>query len=153
MFLPAAAICSWFQLSLKNKVFKSERQDVKIAYYNDNNTKRYRQKSALFAIANRVFQAHLFSLTTRRFIFKIDCYMKQNYSVSFPAFKNKCWQFFSLFFFLFFTVTNVFAQTPVHVGGTVWDNKGAPIAGVSVTVKGSVKGTSTDNSGAFTIDV
>jgi len=79
--------------------------------------------------------------------------MKQNYSVSFPAFNAKCWQFISLFFFLMFIVTNVFAQVAIRVGGTVRDNKGAPIAGVSVTVKGSAVGTSTDNTGAYTIDV
>jgi hypothetical protein len=32
---------------------------VKIAYYNDNNMKRYRQKSALFAIAKRLFQVNI----------------------------------------------------------------------------------------------
>jgi TonB-linked SusC/RagA family outer membrane protein len=79
--------------------------------------------------------------------------MKQNYSVSFPAFNTKCWQFISLFFFLIFTVTNVFAQPAIRVAGTVRDNKGMPIAGVSVAVKGAAIGTSTDNTGAYTIEV
>ena len=34
--------------------FETKQKDVKIAYYNDNNMKRYWQKSALFAIANRI---------------------------------------------------------------------------------------------------
>src|SRR6476620_11025040 len=79
--------------------------------------------------------------------------MKQNYSVSFPAFNPKCWQIISVFFFLAFTVTNVFGQASIRVGGTVKDNKGAPLSGVSVTIKGAAVGTSTDNAGNFTINV
>src|SRR5689334_22457471 len=80
--------------------------------------------------------------------------MKQNYTVSFPAFQNKCWQYFSLFIiFLLLGISNVFAQVSIRVAGTVRDNKGAPISGVSVTIKGGTKGTSTDNGGSYTIDV
>jgi TonB-dependent starch-binding outer membrane protein SusC len=79
--------------------------------------------------------------------------MKQHYTVSFAAFNNKCWQFFSLFFFLVFTVVNVFGQASIRVAGTVRDKTGAPIVGVSVTIKGGAKGTSTDNGGGYTIDV
>jgi TonB-linked SusC/RagA family outer membrane protein len=40
----------------------------------------------------------------------------------------------------------------MRVSGTVRDNKGAPIAGVNVTIKGSTAGTSTDSKGAYTIN-
>ncbi|MDH7464144.1 TonB-dependent receptor [Chitinophagaceae bacterium 26-R-25] len=39
-----------------------------------------------------------------------------------------------------------------EIRGVVKDNNGIPVAGVSVIVKGTKKGTSTDASGAFTID-
>src|SRR6185369_10920397 len=98
-----AGFCPEF--SLRNQAFEPNGQDVKIAYYNDNNTKRRWQKSALFAIGNGISQAFGLS-STRRLIYKIDCYMKQNYSVSFPAFNTKCWQVISLFFFLVFSAVN-----------------------------------------------
>src|SRR5580698_9175521 len=45
-----------------------------------------------------------------------------------------------------------FSQTK-RITGKIKDDKGAPLAGVSVTVKGSNTGTSTDAEGNFSIDV
>ncbi len=39
------------------------------------------------------------------------------------------------------------------ISGTILDGNGAPVAGASVTLKGSVRGTSTDNNGSFTLAV
>jgi hypothetical protein len=50
------------QLSLKNQRLFNLETDVKIAYYNDNNRKRCWQKSALFAIANRIFPDNILTL-------------------------------------------------------------------------------------------
>jgi len=46
----------------------------------------------------------------------------------------------------------VFAQTR-KISGTVQGDNGAVIAGASITVKGSTKGTTTNNDGKFTIEV
>ena len=46
----------------------------------------------------------------------------------------------------------IFAQTKT-ITGKITDDKGAPLPGVSVTVKGSRTGTSTDAGGAFSINV
>ncbi len=46
--------------------------------------------------------------------------------------------------------TGMVVQAPIT--GVVRDESGAPLAGVSVIVKGTSKGTSTDEKGAFTID-
>ena len=79
--------------------------------------------------------------------------MKQNYTVSFPACYFKCRQILLLSFALFLSVTNLFAQNSIRVAGTVRDNKGTGIAGVSVTIKGTTTGTTTDNTGAYSINV
>src|ERR1700712_3674340 len=50
-----------------------------------------------------------------------------------------------------FTQT-VYSQTKT-ISGTVTDDKGAPLAGVSVTVKGSKNGVNTNATGTFTIIV
>ena len=69
-----------------------------------------------------------------------------------PAWGGKRRQtFFSLLFILSFT--SLFAQTPIRVGGTVKDSKGAAISGASVNVKGGLSGTTTDSSGQFSITV
>ncbi|MEJ7736814.1 MAG: TonB-dependent receptor [Chitinophagaceae bacterium] len=44
------------------------------------------------------------------------------------------------------------AVAPVPITGTVKDEQGAPLAGVSVVVRGTKKGTSTGNNGSFTVD-
>lgn len=41
---------------------------------------------------------------------------------------------------------------PVDITGTVKDGEGKPLSGISVVVKGTQKGTSTDNAGKFVID-
>jgi TonB-linked SusC/RagA family outer membrane protein len=46
-----------------------------------------------------------------------------------------------------------YAQTPQIVSGTVKDEKGQPLNGVSVIVKGNPNGTSTDASGRFSVTV
>lgn len=52
----------------------------------------------------------------------------------------------SLFFL--FVLQQSFAQTKT-ITGTVTDEKGSPVAGASITAKGSKRGTSTDSSGHF----
>jgi len=49
--------------------------------------------------------------------------------------------------------TLTYAQNKVHVTGMVRDEKDVPLTGVSVTVKGSSTGVTTDGQGAFSIDV
>ena len=46
-----------------------------------------------------------------------------------------------------------FAQQKVTVNGTVVSDKGAPLSGVSITVKGTTAGTTTDTAGKFAIQV
>ena len=58
--------------------------------------------------------------------------------------------FVSLFLLLYFS--SVYAQTQT-VTGTVKDEKGQPLNGVSVSIKGTNNGTTTDASGKFTINV
>lgn len=53
--------------------------------------------------------------------------------------------------FLLLFVSNAFAQQ--KVSGTVLDESGGGIPGVSVSVKGTTQGTITDGEGAFTLDV
>jgi hypothetical protein len=57
----------------------------------------------------------------------------------------------SLLLCVLFTLTS-FSQTKT-ITGKVTDDKGSPLQGVTVTVKGSRTGTSTDASGAFSISV
>jgi TonB-linked SusC/RagA family outer membrane protein len=58
-----------------------------------------------------------------------------------------------LFLTLLLQATARFTPILLPVTGKVTDNKGAPIAGVTVSEKGTVTSTSTDNSGNFTINV
>ncbi|HTI92313.1 MAG TPA: carboxypeptidase-like regulatory domain-containing protein, partial [Puia sp.] len=54
--------------------------------------------------------------------------------------------------FLLFFLPGSFAQTQTKtITGKVTDDKGNPVAGASVVVKGSTGGTSTDASGNFTL--
>ena len=46
-----------------------------------------------------------------------------------------------------------FAQTGLTVSGLVKDEKGQPLKGVNVTIKGSAAGTSTDANGKFSLHV
>jgi TonB-dependent starch-binding outer membrane protein SusC len=79
--------------------------------------------------------------------------MKQKYYVTFPACTINCWRLPLLSFFLILFSTNLFAQGSIRVAGTVRDNKGIAIAGASVSVKGASTGTTTDNVGAYSINV
>ena len=54
--------------------------------------------------------------------------------------------FINLFFLAAFSVS---AQTKIPISGIVKDDKGVPTANVSVTVKGSTAGATTDVNGAF----
>ena len=54
---------------------------------------------------------------------------------------------------LLLTLSSVFAQTSSTITGTVNDEKGQPLNGVSVSIKGNANGTSTDASGKFSITV
>ncbi|MFL5738796.1 MAG: SusC/RagA family TonB-linked outer membrane protein [Flavisolibacter sp.] len=78
--------------------------------------------------------------------------MDKNTTGALPAWTTKCRAIFLLLISFSF-VLNLSAQSPVHVGGTVKDNKGNPVAGVTVAVKGSTIGTTTDANGTFTINV
>ena len=53
-------------------------------------------------------------------------------------------------FFFLFALQQTFAQTRT-ITGKVTDDKGNPVAGATVAVRGSVGGTSTDSSGNFTL--
>ncbi|MEP7251749.1 MAG: TonB-dependent receptor plug domain-containing protein, partial [Ginsengibacter sp.] len=57
---------------------------------------------------------------------------------------------FNLIFFISFCVS---AQNKVHVTGVVKDDKGTPASNVSVTIKGSKGGVTTNADGAFSLDV
>ena len=58
-----------------------------------------------------------------------------------------------LFTFLAVCVFSIAAMANVHVSGTVVDEKGEPVIGASVLVKGSTSGTITDFDGNFEFDV
>ncbi len=65
----------------------------------------------------------------------------------FPGFK------INLLFSVFALISIISsAQTRSKITGTIKDDKGAPAANVSVVVKGSTKGVTTNNEGVFTID-
>jgi TonB-linked SusC/RagA family outer membrane protein len=54
---------------------------------------------------------------------------------------------------VFFIPSLLFAQAGKRVTGTVYDQENNPVSGVTVLVKGSSKGTSTDAAGKFSIEV
>jgi TonB-linked SusC/RagA family outer membrane protein len=66
-----------------------------------------------------------------------------------PAKRIKCWL---AFFTLLLLTGSVSAQT-LQVGGTVRDSKGARLPGISVSIKGTSTGGTTDSLGAYTISV
>src|SRR6058998_2621065 len=78
--------------------------------------------------------------------------MDKNTAGALPAWTTKCRAIFLLLISFSFLL-KLSAQSPVHVGGTVKDSKGNPVAGVTVAVKGSTIGTTTDANGTFTINV
>ena len=79
--------------------------------------------------------------------------MRQNFNGFFPSWNRNCGHTLLLSFFLILFSTNLFAQGSIRVAGTVKDNKGTGINGVSVTIKGTATGAVTDNTGAFSINV
>jgi TonB-linked SusC/RagA family outer membrane protein len=68
----------------------------------------------------------------------------------FPCLVFKQLLFISL---LLISVTITFAQGRLRITGVVTDEKNAPMSNSTVTVKGAASGTSTDEKGAFAIDV
>jgi len=83
--------------------------------------------------------------------------MRKRYATSFTSilFKLFSTQSKSALLFLFFLLFSIItlAQTGRRVTGVIKDDKGAPLADVTVTVKGSTTGVTTDNTGAFNINV
>ena len=77
----------------------------------------------IISILNRLFK-HLFSLVGKRG--------------------------FSVFFLIFFAILQVNAQSQT-IQGTIKDETGKPLPSVSVTVKGTTRGTVTNESGSFTM--
>lgn len=69
-----------------------------------------------------------------------------------PEVGKKFWRIPILFLSLFFA-SSAFAQNPIHIAGTVKDNKGNPIVGASIKVKGTSVGTTTDEKGEYKINV
>lgn len=60
-------------------------------------------------------------------------------------------QFFYLFFLAVLFPPLLFAQPPRTIEGNVYDSKKAPLAGVSIMVKGTSKGTTTGTDGHFVL--
>src|SRR3954469_22705691 len=58
-----------------------------------------------------------------------------------------------LIFFLFSASSLLFAQNMKQVSGTVYSAENNPLPGVTVLVKGTSRGTSTDEGGKFSIEV
>jgi len=79
--------------------------------------------------------------------------MKKKCIAFLPAGFLRCRQFFLSLLLLLLSSLAVFAQTPIRVTGTVKDNKGTTLVGVSVTIKGSTTGVTTDANGQYTISV
>ena len=64
------------------------------------------------------------------------------------------WKLFSLIMFAMLgMITNNLMAQSVPVSGTVLSDDGTPLAGVTVSVSGTKRGTTTDDKGKFTIDV
>ncbi len=58
-----------------------------------------------------------------------------------------------LFSILLFFISNAFAQDDITISGVVVDESNEPLAGVNIQVVGTVKGTTTDDTGVFKIRV
>lgn len=78
--------------------------------------------------------------------------MRKKCNSPLPAQGKKCWILLLLLLSLSFSV-KLFAQADLRVAGTVRDNKGVPISGASIKVKGHAGGTTTDNNGKFALNV
>jgi hypothetical protein len=66
-----------------------------------------------------------------------------------PAKRIKCW----LALFTLLLLTGSLSAQSFQVGGTVRDSKGARLPGITVSIKGTNTGGTTDSSGAYTISV
>tara|TARA_R100000789_G_scaffold98527_1_gene102649 strand:+ start:374 stop:949 length:576 start_codon:yes stop_codon:yes gene_type:complete len=75
---------------------------------------------------------------------------------SFFVFTNSKWSsplhLYLTSFLLFVFCTTAFAQNTITVSGTVSDESGTPIPGVSVLVQNTTNGTSTDFDGNYTLE-
>ena len=63
-----------------------------------------------------------------------------------PTFMKKL-----LLILIFLASTSVFAQR-ITITGTVSDEKGAPLPGTTVQVKGTTTGTTTDSNGKYSVE-
>ncbi len=79
--------------------------------------------------------------------------MKKNYNGFIPSWNINCCRILLLSLFSILFSSNLFAQGTIRVAGTVRDNKEGGLPGVTVTVKGSAIATTTDNTGAYSINV
>ena len=77
--------------------------------------------------------------------------MKRKTLFPFPATGNKM-RWYILPFLVLISFSQLFAQS-IRVGGTVKDVQGKVLPGVSVLIKGTAVGTTTDGSGKFSIEV
>ena len=78
--------------------------------------------------------------------------MKKKHFTLKPELGKKFWHVSILFLSLFFA-SSAIAQNPIQVAGMVKDSKGNPLTGVSVKVKGTNVGTTTDEKGEYRINV
>ncbi|MEO5995804.1 MAG: TonB-dependent receptor [Chitinophagaceae bacterium] len=62
-------------------------------------------------------------------------------------------RFFSIYFLLLFSGPIALSQSKLHVTGKVLSDKNMPLSGVSVNIKASSAGVTTDEQGLFSIDV
>src|SRR5215213_2166804 len=77
--------------------------------------------------------------------------MKKKHFTLRPELGKKFWHVSIFLFSLFFSSVAV-AQAPIHVAGAVKDSKGNALAGVSVKIKNSTLGTTTDDKGEYKIN-
>lgn len=65
--------------------------------------------------------------------------------------KNLLLVFFTVFF-LMFNLSYIFSQDEKQVTGTVIDNRGTSLPGVTIVIKGSTQGTVTDSKGNYQLN-
>ena len=70
-----------------------------------------------------------------------------------PNLKNKLTLVLRVLFFILFLISAIGTRAQIQVTGHVTDSTGYSLAGATVTLKGSAKGTVTDNDGKFTLSV
>jgi hypothetical protein len=67
--------------------------------------------------------------------------------------KNKFMRYIILILLAFAFLQAFRTQEPITITGTIADHEGTPLAGVSIIVKGTKMGTTTDQSGFFSISI